>query len=223
MHIRQTNPIFMLMKKLKMVCLIFFLCLTIVKAQRLDPFTSMSGSYERNGVTRMVPYPRITNYYGYTELQEQKDTSFIYFQLNDSVAELGVRILSPAPDISTARPGDEVMDIFIDKPAKMKEFFNPVLRLEKLLDQKWMVVAENLDSPEAPSNPEGNRTNAIIRVFNKGHDGKKSLGAGIYRIAFTEQKSRDYKGSYLISVGTLEQDPEIELSKNFQDFETTDH
>jgi hypothetical protein len=223
MHIRQTNPIFILMKKLNLVCVLVILCLTMVKAQRLDPFTSMSGNYERNGITRMVPYPRITNYYGYTELQGQKDTSLIYFQLTDSITELGVRILSPAPDISTARPGDEVMDIFIDKPAKMKEFFNPVLRLEKLSDGKWLVVAENSDSPEAPPNPDGNRTNAIIRVFNNGNDARKSLGPGLYRIAFTEQKSPDYKGSYMLSVGSLEQEPEIELSTNLQDFEPADH
>lgn len=223
MHIRQTNLIFILMKKIILVCAIFILCLTMVKAQRLDPFTSMSGNYERNGITRMVPYARITNYYGYTDLQKQQDTIIIYFQLTDSIAELGVRILSPAPDISTARPGDEVMDIFIDKPEKMKEYFNPVLKLEKLLDGKWLQVAQNTDSPEAPPGPDGNRTNAIIRMFNNGKDARKSLGPGLYRIAFTEQKSPDYKGSYMISVGTLDQDPEIELSKNLQDFEPADH
>jgi hypothetical protein len=183
-------------------------------AQRLDRF----------GKANRISYDRIATYFGYADSlskpdEVRNDTGYyhMYFWLNDSVSELGVRMISPVPEVVMPDRGDLVSENYYENEKDKVNYFDPWISLErsneisilsdvaKTKTETWIPLAFNDDSAELFKQPSGNAYNSLLRI--------RSATAGLYRIRFTSYKKGKVRGSYLIQVGATKKMP-LNLVKN---------
>jgi hypothetical protein len=194
--------------------LFIFICLKS-DGQRLDRF----GSANR------ISYNKISSYFGYADSlnkpdETRKDTGyyFMYFWLNDSVAETGVRLISPVPDVVMPDRGDLVSDNYYENEKDKTNYFDTWISLERTPEivakenipgfktAAWVQLGFNDDSSELFPQPSGNLYNSLLRI--------KKLPAGLYRVRFTSYKKGKVRGSYLLQVGITTALPFLKLVKN---------
>ena len=200
--------------------LLFLQILTVpgmVTAQRLDRFGSVSSGLYRNGKPAGIAYQQYIRYFGFisepTDVQDhpvRRTIGRLYFILTDSVTELGLRILSPVPQMAFPDKGDHVSENYFLNEKDKARFFNPQLRLYLARPnpqlpagqaEEWILLAENDNSRELPMQPDGKYGNALLRLYDKKDPSKKSIAAGTYKIELLNADSTTCSGSYIIEAG----------------------
>ena len=215
------------MKQTLPLSLLFVLFTQSLFAQRLPLFGSESSKRMYGERTNRNPYDTQGSYFecigdGNTFLQTENGKEFytLYFFIEDTLTELGIRVLSPVPELTSPNKGHLVTEDFYTSKNKSKGFNSllsiskadePEKRMELLQfnqEPTWKVIGENDDSKEM-DNPE----NSLIRIVN----GKNNifLWPGLYRIQISAPDKKELIGSFLLQTGII---PAIQLSPLVSDW-----
>jgi hypothetical protein len=171
--------------------------------------------------TNRNPYDTQGSYFEYigdenTFLQTEKGKEIytLYFFIEDTLTELGIRVLSPVPELTSPNKGHIATEDFLNCKNRSEGFnsfvsisiadhIHVIKELSGLATQPtWKVIGENDDSKEM-ENPE----NSLIRIVN----GKNNifLWPGLYRIQISAPDKKELIGSFLLQTGTI---PAVQLS-----------
>ncbi len=191
----------------------------MLTAQRLDRFGSVSSGLYRNGKPAGIAYQQYIRYFGFVSLPDNAQeypagrvVSRLFFSLTDSVTELGLRVLSPVPQMAFPDKGDLVSENYFPNEKDKARFFNPQLRLYLARPnpqlpagqaEDWILLAENDNSRELPMQPDGKYGNSLIRLYDKKDPLKKSIAAGTYKIELWNADSTLCSGSYIVEAGCI--------------------
>lgn len=190
-------------------------------AQKLDKFGSDLGKKSLMGKEVRPPYTDVSSYFGYIkpgsepdETKNGKKMYYVYVWIPVAAPELGVRMISPAPENIKPAGSDFVSTDYTANAADTKSYFDTwvtleraegILKLEdvatKAKSAKWVTIDSNDDSSELPAQPSGSKYNSLIRVTSDTGNPTKSLVMGLYRIGFTTYKKGEVQGSFLAQIG----------------------
>ena len=215
------------MKPTSISLLFLLLYSSLCCAQRLAPFGSETNKREYGERVNRNPYDASLSYFEYIDSvnafvvnENGKEFYTLYFFIEDTLTELGIRVLSPLPELTSPNKGHLATEDFYNSKNKNKGF-NSFLSISKadglekrneLLNYKaeptWKLIGENDDSKEM-DNPE----NSLIRIVN----GKNNifLWPGLYRIQISTSEKKDLIGSFLLQTGTI---PAVQLSPLVSDW-----
>jgi hypothetical protein len=190
-------------------------------AQKLDKFGADLAKKSMMGKEIRVPYTDMTSYFGYIkpgakpdEVKNGKKMYYVYVWIPVAAPEIGLRMISPAPDSVKPTDKDYVTEDYTANAADTKNFFDTwisferaegVLKLEdaaaKAKTAKWTLIENNDDSSEMPAQPSGSKYNSLMRITSDTSNPAKSLVMGLYRIGFTTYKTGEVQGSFLAQIG----------------------
>ena len=214
--------------KLPLLSLLFlFLSASLSIAQRLPLFGSETSQRKYGEQVNRNPYDASLSYFecidpgnAFVVNENGKEFYTLYFLIEDTLTELGFRVLSPVPELTSPNKGHLATEDFYNSKNKSKGF-NSFLSISKanglekrneLLQFKdeptWKLIGENDDSKEM-DNPE----NSLIRIVN----GKNNifLWPGLYRIQIATPEKKELIGSFLLQTGTI---PAVQLSPLVSDW-----
>lgn len=211
---------------MKFFILVFLLVLNGIfdtQGQRLSPFLSVTLNASHPG-GEVVPFENTISYFDYIDLESGTDTLYegqpvyyLYFSLPDDVTELGVRFISPVPELFFADRGDLESDTFQALPKeKRTEWFDAAIKLESLSIEKDHPLHTdskatfNNGSKETPWLPDGKYGNPQIRLITT------SSPKGKYRLSVIVEKqiTTFSGGSYVLQIGTVPALKGIKISKS---------
>ena len=201
-----------------LVCLVLGLTVT---AQKLDKFGADMAKKSVMGKEIRVPYTDMSSYFGYIkpgaapdEVKDGKKMYYVYVWIPLAAPELGVRMISPAPDSVKPTETDYQTDDYKANASDTKSFFDTWITLEraegivkiedcasKAKGAKWNKIDSNDDSGEMPAQPSGSKYNSLMRITSDTSNPMKSLTMGLYRIGFTTYKKGEVQGSFLAQIG----------------------
>lgn len=205
------------MKKLLALCVMIGLS---AQAQKLDKFGADLAKKSVMGKEIRVPYTDLISYYGYIkpgskpdEVKGGKKMYYLYVWIPIAAPEIGVRMISPAPE--NAKPTDkDYVSADFTANAERTSFFDTwvtferaegILKLDdvaaKAKTAKWTTIESNDDSSEMPAQPSGSKYNSLMRITSDPSNPTKSLVMGLYRIGFTTYKTGEVQGSFLAQLG----------------------
>lgn len=205
------------MKKLLALCVMIGLS---AQAQKLDKFGADLAKKSVMGKEIRVPYTDLISYYGYIkpgskpdEVKGGKKMYYLYVWIPIAAPEIGVRMISPAPE--NAKPTDkDYVSADFSANAERSSYFDTwvtferaegILKLEdvaaKAKTAKWTTIESNDDSSEMPAQPSGSKYNSLMRITSDPSNPTKSLVMGLYRIGFTTYKTGEVQGSFLAQLG----------------------
>ncbi|WP_264509682.1 Lipl32 family lipoprotein [Flavobacterium sp. N1719] len=205
------------MKKLLALCVMIGLS---AQAQKLDKFGADLAKKSVMGKEIRVPYTDLISYYGYIkpgskpdEVKGGKKMYYLYVWIPIAAPEIGVRMISPAPE--NAKPTDkDYVSADFSANAERTSYFDTwvtferaegILKLEdvaaKAKTAKWTTIESNDDSSEMPAQPSGSKYNSLMRITSDPSNPTKSLVMGLYRIGFTTYKTGEVQGSFLAQLG----------------------
>lgn len=193
---------------------LFFLVSHQVSGQRLDPFLSKSHVALNGEAKELLPYEKPVRYFDYIKqtdppaiMDSNMVSYYLYFTLSDKVNELGIRLLSPVPELASPNRGDiETESYMALSLAEKSNWFDAgfVLEFGSLSAENTFTMVyhlvENHQSKEAPPQPDGSYHNALYRLV------REDLPAGDYRITLVIERnelSTLPTGSYLLEIGTV--------------------
>lgn len=188
--------------------------------QRLDPFLSKSHVANDGEVKEQLPYEKPIRYFDYIKQSDRADiidSNYIgyyhYLTLTETVNEIGIRLISPVPELASPNRGDIETESFTAlNHAKKTQWFDAGFILEYGTlsgENKFNVVfhlGENHRSKEVPPQPDGSYHNALYRLV------RENLPAGEYRLTMIVERSEHDllpEGSYLLEIGTV---PPVKLT-----------
>jgi len=220
------------MKKNVFAGLLFLVIGFTVTAQKLDKFGADMGKKSLMGKEIRVPYTDLTSYFGYIkpgakpdEVKGGKKMYYVYVWIPVAAPEIGIRMISPAPDSVKPSESDYVTEDFKTNSADTKNFFDTWVTFEraenivKLADvaakaktAKWSTIESNDDSSEMPAQPSGSKYNSLMRITSDTSNPMKSLVMGLYRIGFTTYKTGEVQGSFLAQIGAPIKLPGVAIS-----------
>ncbi|MFN8153550.1 MAG: hypothetical protein U0Y08_04585 [Bacteroidia bacterium] len=193
---------------------IFFLtgllvCSISASAQRLAPFLSLSGNRGYPAITNPIPYEKPQSRFEYIDstctFLIQKKTGWTYtayFEVKDSLQELGIRVISPLPDLLSPRKGDIVTPAYESKPANAANGFKPEVYLFK-------AKPGDVNFVELEDMTPLQRRNWIspgFRLVDSGNGVK--LAPGIYKLVIFTQDRKKPSGSFVVEFGSV---PKIQM------------
>ena len=215
------------MKSLIFVISILLLCSSLANAQRLSPFGSETNKRTYGEQVNRNPYDASLSYFecidfgnAFVVKENGKEFYTLYFFIDDTLTEIGFRILSPVPELTSPNKGHLVTEDFYNSKNKNKGF-NTFLSISKAdglekrndlllikAEPTWKIIGESDDSKEM-ENPE----NSLIRIVN----GKNNifLWPGLYRIQISAAEKEELIGSFLLQTGTI---PAVQLSPLVSDW-----
>jgi hypothetical protein len=216
------------------------LCVAIgltATAQKLDKFGADMGKKSVMGKEIRVPYTDIQSYYGYIkpgtapdEVKNGKKMYYVYVWIPVAAPEIGVRMVSPAPEGMKPGEKDYVSPDFTANASDTKSFFDTWVTLERAMDivkiedvaskaktAKWVTIDVNDDSGEMPAQPSGSKYNSLMRITSNPSDPTKSLVMGLYRIGFTTYKKGEVQGSFLAQIGAPVKLPGVAVAARPED------
>lgn len=200
--------------------LFFFLFHYTVNAQRLNVFGAELGKIERNEKELRMPYTGTKCYFGYIgSTWEISDTTagksfyYLYFNLQDTTKEIGIRLMSPVSASISPNKGDIVEKGYYEYIKANKDWFDPWIALEKRvlandtakndsLKYEWIMIGSNDDNDELFEQPSGKKTNSLFRIISDTIKPNRKLEAGLYRIIISSMKDEKIKGSFILQIGT---------------------
>jgi len=207
---------------------VFIAASTDMNAQELGKFES-SITKKVGPKTVAVPYTDVVSYLGYAaagnedEEKEGKKFYYIYVWIPAVAPELGVRMMSPAPE-KAPKNATEAAEYVANKDSK--DFFDTYITLERsniaskdgiteegAASAKWTTLAKNDDSSDMPKNPGGQAYNSLLRYESETGDPLKALTAGLYRIGFTTYKKGDVNGTFVAEVASPVKLPGVAVAK----------
>jgi hypothetical protein len=193
--------------------LIFFtLCCGDTFAQRLSPFEAVTLNAAAGSGGDRLPYEKTISFFGFISdsshvdtILDDKPVYYHYLFLPGDVDELGIRLISPVPELFFADRGDIESEEFISKNQSDKsKWFDAAIRLEKIdinttdPSESGKIIAINYKSKDVPGLPNSKSDNPLIRIIND------SVTEGFYRIAVINEISEQTRpGSYVIHIGTV--------------------
>lgn len=205
------------MKSPLLSILFLLLCTSLCNAQRLAPFGSETNKRDYGERINRSPYDATVSYFecidsgnAFVEKENEKEFYTLYFFIEDSLSELGVRVLSPVPELTSPNKGHFATEEFYTSKNRNKGF-NSFVSLNKAIEIKnrndltvfkkepdWQLIGENDDSKEM-DNPK----NSLFRIVN----GKNNiyLSPGLYRIRISssEKDKESLIGSFLLQMGAI--------------------
>lgn len=203
------------------LCFLFFQTVQ-THAQRLSPFQAKTLNIpEAHG--ERLPYERTTSFFDflndtdpYNTIVSGQPAVYIYLYLPSDITELGIRIISPVPELFFADRGDIETDQFSAlSPVQRNSWFDPGMRLEKIsLDSNnnfsdVTLLDSNSESREVPALPNSKFENPLIRLT------ADTIKAGYYRITLINEKPETHKnGSFVIQIGTVPKVKGIKISRD---------
>lgn len=189
-------------------------------AQKLDKFGADLAKKSVMGKEIRVPYTDLISYFGYIkpgskpdEVKGGKKMYYLYVWIPVAAPEIGIRMISPAPDSAKPNDKDYVAADFTANPERTSYFdtwvtlerAEGILKLEdvaaKAKTAKWTTIDSNDDSGEMPAQPSGSKYNSLMRITSDPNNPAKSLVMGLYRIGFTTYKTGEVQGSFLAQLG----------------------
>jgi hypothetical protein len=204
--------------KLPLLSFLFLLLYSsLCNAQRLSPFGSETNKREYGERVSRSPYDASLSYFecidsGSTFVMHENEKKFytLYFFIDDTLTEVGVRVLSPVPELTSPNKGHFATEEFYNSKNR-KKGFNTFVSLTKAgtinsrsdlsfikKEPDWFLIGQNDDSKEM-DNPE----NSLFRVIN----GKNNihLSPGLYRIRISssEKDNANLIGSFLLQLGAI--------------------
>lgn len=208
----------------KAIFLLIVMRSSLVSAQRLDRFGAETGSEARDGFIHRNGYTGIVSYYGYIkphtapdDMRDGKSLYYLYFYLNDSLPEIGIRIIAPVPVVIMPGKGDLVSDNYYQYEKDKSNTFNTWIALERAYSIKtfadvatkfektgWLQLSYNDDADEM-----FNKTNSLIRIINSP---KKNIVPGLYRIVISASEKEEVKGGFLVQLGSTSILPGVVLT-----------
>ncbi len=219
------------MKKV-LLTLALLVAVSYTFAQKLDSFGS-SVTKSIGPKTVAVPYTDVVTYLGYaapnTEdaVVEGKKFYYIYVWIPAVAPELGVRMMSPAPD---KLPKTVTKSADFEANATSKDYFDTYITLERsdivkkeditedgVKNAKWFVLERNDDSGEMPKNPGGSSYNSLLRYKSEASDPLKALTVGLYRVGFTTFKVGEVNGTFLAEVAAPIKLPGVAVAKTIDE------
>lgn len=209
------------MKKLMLAAAVAVAFTSASHAQKLDKFGADLGKKSVMGKEIRVPYTDLTSYFGYIkpgaapdEVKNGKKMYYVYVWIPIAAPEIGIRMMSPAPEGMKPGAKDFVTADFTANAADTKNFFDTwitferaegILKLEdaaaKAKTAKWVSIESNDDSGDMPAQPSGKKYNSLMRITSDPNNPTKSLVMGLYRIGFTTYKTGEVQGSFLAQLG----------------------
>ena len=200
------------------------ICLVVVMsmaAQKLDKFGADLAKKSVMGKEIRVPYTDMSSYFGYIkpgaapdEVKDGKKMYYVYVWIPLAAPEIGVRMISPAPDSVKPSDSDYQTEDYKANLGDTKSFFDTWITLEraegimkiedaaaKAKSAKWNKIDSNDDSGEMPAQPSGSKYNSLMRITSDTSNPMKSLTMGLYRIGFTTYKKGEVQGSFLAQIG----------------------
>ena len=215
------------MKSSFLPLLFLFLCSSLSNAQRLSLFGSETNKRVYGEQVNRNPYDASLSYFecidpgnAFVVKENGKEFYTLYFFIEDTLTEVGFRVLSPVHELTSPNKGHLATEDFYNSKNKSKGF-NSLVRISKaaglekrneLLNYKsepsWKLMGENDDSKEM-DNPK----NSLIRIVN----GKNNifLWPGLYRIQISTSEKEELIGSFLLQTGTI---PAVQLSPLVSDW-----
>jgi hypothetical protein len=216
------------------------LCFTIglsASAQKLDKFGADLAKKSVMGKELRVPYTDLSSYFGYIkpgstpdEVKGGKKMYYVYVWIPIAAPEIGIRMISPAPDSVKPSDKDYVTQAYTDNASDTSNYFDTwvtleraegVLKLEdaaaKAKDAKWTTIESNDDSSEMPAQPSGSKYNSLMRITSDTSNPTKSLVMGLYRIGFTTYKTGEVQGSFLAQIGAPIKLPGVAIAAKAED------
>ena len=195
--------------------------LATVNAQKLDKFGADLAKKSVMGKEIRVPYTDLTSYYGYIkpgskpdEVKNGKKMYYVYVWVPVAAPEIGIRMISPAPDSMKPSDKDYVSADYTANASDTKNFFDTwvtferaegIFKLEdvaaKAKTAKWTTLESNDDSSEMPAQPSGSKYNSLMRITSEPSNPTKAIVMGLYRIGFTTYKTGEVQGSFLAQLG----------------------
>lgn len=217
-----------------MICLILGMTAT---AQKLDKFGADMGKKSVMGKEIRVPYTDMSSYFGYIkpgaapdEVKDGKKMYYVYVWIPLAAPEIGVRMISPAPDSVKPSDSDYQTSDYKANLADNKNFFDTWITLEraegimkiedaaaKAKSAKWNKIDSNDDSSEMPAQPSGSKYNSLMRITSETANPMKSLTMGLYRIGFTTYKKGEVQGSFLAQIGAPIKLPGVAIAAKPED------
>ena len=211
------------------------LCLAVgmtATAQKLDKFGADLAKKSVMGKEIRVPYTDIQSYFGFIkpgaapdEVVGGKKMYYVYVWVPVAAPEIGIRMISPAPDSVKPSDKDYVTADYTANAADTKSFFDTWVVLEraegitkiedvagKAKTAKWNKIESNDDSSEMPAQPSGSKYNSLMRITSEVSNPMKSLVMGLYRIGFTTYKKGEVQGSFLAQIGAPVKLPGVAIS-----------
>lgn len=209
------------MKKSLMLALVCLGSAAVMNAQKLDKFGADLAKKSVMGKEIRVPYTDMSSYFGYIkpgsapdEVKGGKKMYYVYVWVPVAAPEIGIRMISPAPDGVKPSDKDYVTDDFKANSSDTKNFFDTWVTFEraegifkiedaatKAKSAKWVTIDSNDDSGEMPAQPSGSKYNSLMRITSDVSNPTKSLVMGLYRIGFTTYKKGEVQGSFLAQIG----------------------
>lgn len=225
------------MKKNVLALLVCLGTLSVATAQKLDKFGADLAKKSMMGKEIRVPYTDLNSYFGFIkpgakpdEVKGGKKMYYVYVWIPIAAPEIGIRMISPAPDSVTPTDKDYVTADYTANKADTKSFFDTwvtferaegVLKLEdaaaKAKTAKWTSIETNDDSSEMPAQPSGSKYNSLMRITSDTSNPTKSLVMGLYRIGFTTYKTGEVQGSFLAQIGAPIKLPGVAIAAKAED------
>ncbi len=211
--------------------------LSITVAQKLDKFGADLGKKSMMGKEIRVPYTDLTSYFGFIkpgakpdEVKGGKKMYYVYVWIPIAAPEIGIRMISPAPESMKPNDKDYVTADYTANASDTKSFFDTwitferaegVLKIEdaaaKAKTAKWTSIETNDDSSEMPAQPSGSKYNSLMRITSDISNPTKSLVMGLYRIGFTTYKTGEVQGSFLAQIGAPVKLPGVAVAAKAED------
>ena len=182
--------------------------------QRLEQFGSETGKRNMGERVNRIPYEKVISYFDYIKDKPDSSTQTksirqldLYFFLEDTLIELGLRVLSPVPELVTPRKGDIATNEFFENTNRSYSGFDPKVKLSrakgsfkkedlgsKKFSPSWIVLAEN-DNQEEMFRKEY----SLLRIVSNATG--IVLYPGLYCISITGEEKKDLQGSFLLQAG----------------------
>ncbi|MBL7925021.1 MAG: hypothetical protein JNL88_12540 [Bacteroidia bacterium] len=178
-----------------------------LQAQRLEPFGAESGKRESATGVRRQPYEKVFHYFEWVEedniflsRKNDKDLYTAYFFVPDSLQELGVRVLSPVPELISPNKGHFATEAYQERGATQSQGFDPVVRISRAErrtpPEKWLLLAENDNNTEMPVS-----SSSILRLLSGQNVDK--LPPGLYKIEVFAAQKQGLRGAFLLQLGSI--------------------
>ena len=207
---------------MKKALLLAMICLSLTAtAQKLDKFGADLAKKSVMGKEIRVPYTDLISYFGYIkpgskpdEVKNGKKMYYVYVWVPIAAPEIGIRMISPAPDSVKPTDKDYVSAEYSANASDTKNYFDTwvtfekaegILKLEdvaaKAKTAKWTTLESNDDSSDMPAQPSGSKYNSLMRMTSEISNPLKAITLGLYRIGFTTYKTGEVQGSFLAQLG----------------------
>lgn len=201
------------------VSMLFFLLMHHAYAQQLGGFTSMLKDQEVNGSKVKAPYPKLSTYLGVAN--SKNSDCYLYVWIPVPTNEIGIRVVSPVGELSpnvndvSEKITEENKNTSFDPGVRLEIPATPIYNSREIISEgssvDWKPTVFNDDSDEIFAQPDGKKSNALIRAALT-----SPILQGLYRIRISAEKSTKLKGSFCLQAGALENTSGIIIAKDLK-------